>query len=162
MRGEARDLETYRDLLVAFEPRLIRSEKEAEKMGDLIDIPTDLPRLSEGQREVAELLGQLLYDWETEREEPIEVSPQEIVESLLEDDGLSQVDLAGPVFSSRSTASDFLAGRRPVSYERVGRLTAFFHLSPAVFYPIRGALLPKLLSGEQRFRQAGSVLQEAI
>jgi antitoxin component HigA of HigAB toxin-antitoxin module len=68
-------------------------------------------------------------------EESIEVAPQEIVRTLLEDNGLRQADLVGPVFPSRSAVSDFLAGRRPLSYERAGKLAAFFHMSPAVFYP---------------------------
>jgi HTH-type transcriptional regulator/antitoxin HigA len=135
MTVDVRTLETYRDLLTAFEPRPIRNAEEAEEATTAIDSLTDLPQLSEGQREFVGLLGQLLQNWEAEHEEPIEVSPQEVVRSLLEDNGLRQTDLVGPVFPSRSAASDFLAGRRPLSYERAGKLAAFFHVSPAVFYP---------------------------
>jgi HTH-type transcriptional regulator/antitoxin HigA len=140
MTVDVRNLEAYRDLLATFQPRPIRSEKEAEALSGLIDTLTDLPHLSEGQREFVGLLGQLLYDWESEHEDPIEVSPREIVHSLLEDNRLRQVDLVGPVFPSRSAVSDFLAGRRPLSYERVGKLAEFFHVSPAVFYPVRGPI----------------------
>jgi HTH-type transcriptional regulator/antitoxin HigA len=135
MTVDARALETYRELLVAFEPRPIRNEEEAQTATELIDTLTDLPRLAAGQREFVGLLGQLLHDWEMEHEESIEVTPQEIVRTLLEDNGLRQADLVGPVFPSRSAVSDFLAGRRPLSYERAGKLAAFFHVSPAVFYP---------------------------
>jgi HTH-type transcriptional regulator/antitoxin HigA len=143
MTVDARDLQTYRDLLGTFEPRPIRSEREAETIGRLIDTLTDLSQLSEGQREFVGLLGQLLYDWESEYEEPIEVSPGEVVHSLLEDNGLRQVDLVGPVFPSAPAVSDFLAGRRPLSYERVDKLAAFFHVSPALFYPARGRITPQ-------------------
>jgi HTH-type transcriptional regulator/antitoxin HigA len=143
MTVDARDLQTYRDLLGTFEPRPIRSEREAETIGRLIETLTDLSQLSEGQREFVGLLGQLLYDWESEYEEPIEVSPGEIVHSLLEDNGLRQVDLVGPVFPSAPAVSDFLAGRRPLSYERVDKLAAFFHVSPALFYPARGRITPQ-------------------
>ena len=142
MTVDARDLQTYRDLLGTFEPRPIRSEREAETIGRLIETLTDLSQLSEGQREFVGLLGQLLYDWESEYEEPIEVSPGEIVHSLLEDNGLRQVDLVGPVFPSAPAVSDFLAGRRPLSYERVDKLAAFFHVSPALFCPARGRNTP--------------------
>jgi HTH-type transcriptional regulator/antitoxin HigA len=134
MTADARELQTYGDLLSAFEPRPIRSEEEARVFSDIIDNLTDLPHMSEGQREFVGLIGQLLYDWESEHEEPVEVSPQEVVHSLLEDNGLRQVALVGPVFPTRSAVSDFLAGRRPLSYERVEKLAAFFHVSPAVFY----------------------------
>jgi HTH-type transcriptional regulator / antitoxin HigA len=139
MTIDVRDVEAYRDLLMAFEPRPIRNEKEARIAGELIDTLTDLPRLSDGQREFVGLLGQLVYDWEMEHEEPIDVSPQEVVRSLLDDNGLRQADLVGPVFPSRSAVSDFLAGRRSLSYERAGKLAVFFHVSPAVFYPERRA-----------------------
>lgn len=130
-----RDIEDYRELLVEFQPRPIRSREEAEAASGLVDRLTDLPSLSEGQREFLGLLGQLLYDWESEREEPVEASPQEIVRSLLEDNELRQADLVGPVFPTRSAVSDFLADRRPLSYDRVGKLAAFFHVSPSLFYP---------------------------
>jgi len=62
------------------------------------------------------------------------------VHSLLEDNGLRQADLVGAVFPSPSAVSDFLAGRRPLSYERVPKLAAYFPVSPAVFYPARDAI----------------------
>jgi HTH-type transcriptional regulator/antitoxin HigA len=150
MTINVRDLQNYSDLLQVVQPRLIQSAQEAKNVSKLIDALTNIPQLSEGQREFVGLLGQLLYDWETEHEEPIEVSAQEIVRSLLEDNGQRQVDLVGPVFPSPSAVSDFLAGRRPVSYERVGKLAAFFHVSPAVFYPARGPItrhLPSKMAG---------------
>lgn len=144
MTVDARDVESYTDLLATFQPRPIRDEREAADISRLIDTLTDLPILSEGQREFVGLLGQLLYDWESEREEPIEVSPREIVHSLLEDNGLRQVDLVGPVFPSAPAVSDFLAGRRGLSYERVQKLADFFHVSPAVFYPTREGMTVRI------------------
>jgi HTH-type transcriptional regulator/antitoxin HigA len=138
MTVDVRDLVSYPDLLATFQPRPIRSGEEAEAITQLIDTLTDLHRLTEGQRDFVGLLGQLLYDWESEHEEPVDVSPQEIVHSLLEDNGLRQIDLVGSAFPSRSAVSDFLAGRRPLSYERVEKLASFFHVSPAIFYPARG------------------------
>jgi HTH-type transcriptional regulator / antitoxin HigA len=134
MTVDARQVEGYGDLLATFQPRPIRSRAEASRATALVDSLTDLHELSEGQREFVGLLGQLLYDWEAENEEPISVSPQEVVRSLLEDNGLRQVSLVGPVFPSASAASDFLAGRRRLSYERVRKLAEYFHVSPAVFY----------------------------
>lgn len=86
----------------------MRNEEEARAAGRLIDALTDLPSLSEGQRE---FVGPL-----------------------------------GPVFPSRSAVSDFLAGRRSLSYERVQKLGTFFHVSPAVSYPSRG---PSAFAGER-------------
>lgn len=150
MTSDIRELQTYRDLLQAFEPRPIRSDQEAQAAGELIDTLTDLPELSEGQREFVGLLGQLLHDWEAGHEESIEVSLVEAVRSLLEDNGLRQVDLIGPVFPSASAVSDFLAGRRPLSYQRVFKLAEFFHVSPALFFPPRHDLDLGFESGSHR------------
>lgn len=143
MTVDVRNLETYRELLAAVEPRPIRSVDEAAALTQLVDALTDLSELSEGQREFIGLIGQLLYDWESEHEEPVEIPPQEVVQVLLEGKHLRQVDLVGPVFPSAPAVSDFLAGRRPLSYERVKRLSEFFGVSPALFFPARGpATLP--------------------
>ncbi len=136
MTVDVRDVETYGDLLATFQPRPMRNERDAEEGSGLIDVLTDLSTLSEGQREFVGLMGQLLHDWGTDHEIPVEVSLQEIVRSLLEDNGLRQVNLVGPAFPSAPAVSDFLACRRSLSYERVEKLAMFFHVSPAVFYPV--------------------------
>lgn len=127
----------YRDLLLTFEPRVITSEEQAEAYREAIDILTDQVPMSDGQREMVGLLGQLVYDWESEHEEAITATPQEIVASLLEENGLTQSALVPDVFANRHNVSEFLAGRRGISYQRAAKLAAFFHVSPALFYPQR-------------------------
>lgn len=131
---DVRDLTGYRDLLLAFEPHPIRTALEAERANALIDRLTDLRALSEGQREFIGLLGTLVYEWEEQNDEPITGTPQGVVQLLLEDRGLRQRDLVPRVFPSESAVSDFLAGRRKLSYERVKKLADFFAVSPALFY----------------------------
>jgi HTH-type transcriptional regulator/antitoxin HigA len=135
MTVDVRGLETYRDLLDAYEPRVISSQEQADAANAIIDALTDLPELSPGQLEFVGLLGQLVYDWESEHDEPLILTPAEKVRCLLEDNGLRQQDLVGPVFPTRSAVSDFLAGRRPITYSRVEKLAEFFHVSPAAFFP---------------------------
>jgi HTH-type transcriptional regulator/antitoxin HigA len=137
--SDARELTEYRDLLLAYEPHPVRSEEEAEAYLDVIDALTDLRRMSKGQHVFLGLLSQLVYDWEQEHEPPIEVAPRDVVRYLLESRGLRQADLIGPVFATRSGVSDFLSGRRPLSYERVQRLARFFRVSPALFFADEGA-----------------------
>ncbi|GAC1445458.1 MAG: hypothetical protein NVSMB52_06610 [Chloroflexota bacterium] len=141
-------LVTYPDLLQAVQPRTIRTTEDAAAMNEHIDRLTDLADLSEDQREFVGLLGQLIYDWELEHEAPINVSPQEVVSSLLEENSLRQVDLVGPVFPTPSSVSDFLHHRRALSYDRVVKLASFFHVSPAVFYPEGNSRREAQASGE--------------
>jgi HTH-type transcriptional regulator/antitoxin HigA len=128
------DMTNYRDLLLAIEPRTINSEAQAESYRDAIDVLTSRPGMSDGQREMVGLLAQLVYDWEEETEEPITGTPAGVVQLLLDDRGLRQRDLVPDVFPTESSVSDFLAGRRPLSYDRVRNLATFFGVSPAVFF----------------------------
>jgi HTH-type transcriptional regulator/antitoxin HigA len=128
-------IDDYRALLLELEPRVVTSEEQAERYRNAIDVLTDLRPMSDGQREMVGLLGQLVYDWESEQEEPITATPQEIVASLLEENGLPQNALVPDVFPNRHNVSEFLAGRRGISYDRASRLAHFFHVSPSLFYP---------------------------
>jgi HTH-type transcriptional regulator / antitoxin HigA len=129
----------YSELLHVLQPRVIANEEQANNYLEAIDALTDLPEMSAGQREIVGLLGQLVYDWEEEHEEPITATPQEMVRFLLEQNGLPQMALVPDVFPTRQNVSEFLAGRRRLSYDRAAKLAAFFHLSPAAFYPAQRA-----------------------
>lgn len=115
-------------------PRTINSEAQAETYRDAIDALTSRPGMSDGQREIVGLLAQLVYDCEEETEEPITGTSEGGVKLLLDDRGLRQRDLVPDVFPTESTVSDFLAGRRSLSYDRVRNLAMFFGVSPAVFF----------------------------
>lgn len=128
------DLTDYRDLLLAVERRTISSESQAESYRDAIDVLTSCPGMLDGQGAMVGLLAQLVYDWEEETEEPITGTPEGVVQLLLDDRGLRQRDLVPNVFPTESSVSDFLAGRRPLRYDRVRNLARFFGVSPAAFF----------------------------
>lgn len=132
--GNFTDMTDYRDLLLSIEPRTISSEAQAEMYRGAIDVLTSRPGMSDGQREMVGLLAKLVYDWEEESEEPITGTPEGVVQLLLDDRGQRQRDLVPDVFPTESTVSDFLAGRRSLSYDRVRSLATFFGVSPAVFF----------------------------
>jgi HTH-type transcriptional regulator/antitoxin HigA len=135
MTADVRTITGYEELLTTVVPRPPRTQEDVDALNDLIDTLTDLPNLSEGQLDFIGLIGRLVYDWESTHEEPISAPTENIVRMLLEDRGLRQQDLVGSVFPNRHAVSDFLAGRRPLTYDRVMKLAAFFGVSPALFYP---------------------------
>jgi hypothetical protein len=51
MTVDVQKLRTYRDLLVAYEPKVIANQEEADAANAIIDELTDLPELNEDQRE---------------------------------------------------------------------------------------------------------------
>jgi HTH-type transcriptional regulator / antitoxin HigA len=125
----------YSELLQEFEPRPIHSEQQAERIEGLIDHFIDKPGvLSEDERDFLDLLGNLLAAWEADKYPLPSVPPLDMLRSLIEDNGLRQRDLVGPVFPTEPIASEVLHGKRKLTYDFVERLAAFFHVPPSVFF----------------------------
>lgn len=127
--------ESYAELLLRFQPRSIKNEEEATVVQRHIDTLIDQEHLSEDEREVLSLLGDLMLAWEDDRFELPPVTPAEAIHALLEAHYMRQSDLVGPVFATKSIASEVLHGKRRLTYEHVRRLARVFHVSPSVFYP---------------------------
>lgn len=53
--------------------------------------------------------------------------------SLMEENDLRQDDLA-PVFGTQSIVSEVLSGKRKLTVTHIEKLSAYFHVSPAVFF----------------------------
>ena len=133
---------TYSELLAAGQPRTITSNEEADRIQAQIDAVIDKGDLSQDEQEYLSLLGDLVLAWEEERYDWPELSPVEYLRALLEDSGRRQADLVGPVFPTASIASEVLNGKRALTYDHVHKAAAFFHVSPALFFPNVGHLRP--------------------
>lgn len=98
-------------------PRVLRSPEELQAAVTEIDRLLDLdpqPLTSEYDR--LELLSVLVEDYES-RHNPIDdsgVTPQQVVDFVLEQRGMTRADLA-PLMGGRSRVSDFFNGKRPLS-----------------------------------------------
>lgn len=60
-------------------------------------------------------------------------SPEEMLSFLMEQNGLSQYDLADEL-GGQPVVSDILRGKRKLSRDHIERLGERFHVSPASFY----------------------------
>ena len=126
--------QSYQDLLVANTPRPITSEKEAEALTCQMDALIDRAELTNDERDYLVLIGLLLAEWERDRVDIPRPTPLEALRALIEDNGLRQRDLVGPVFPTESIASEVIRGKRPLTYEFVQRLAGYFHVSPELFF----------------------------
>ncbi len=52
---------------------------------------------------------------------------------MLEDNGMKQSELVGPVFASPGIVSEILSEKRQLTLSQIPKLAAFFHTSPAIF-----------------------------
>lgn len=125
----------YRTLLTTYLPRTITSEAEAADVQRVIDDLIDKDDLSVAETDFLSLLGDLTPASEGNRDDLPDISGVEAIRELLKVRGERPADLVGPVFSTRSVASEVLSGKRPLSYKTVEKLAGYFHVSPALFYP---------------------------
>jgi HTH-type transcriptional regulator/antitoxin HigA len=114
-------------------PRLIHSDEELAKYTEELFKLTAKSRLTQAEEEAIELLTLLIERYETERYPIPDANPVDVLRFLLEQNGLSQRDIAAEL-GSESTVSLVLSGKRRLNRDHIARLSQRFHVSPAVFF----------------------------
>jgi HTH-type transcriptional regulator / antitoxin HigA len=128
------DRDEYLRLVYAFPPVKIRDDAQADATARRIEALLTNPGMTEAERAYVDLLSDLLADWEDAQVDIPDIHGGELVKVLLKERGLRRRDLIG-VFSTESDVADVLAERRELSREDIAGLAAFFHVSPAAFFP---------------------------
>ncbi|AEU34404.1 helix-turn-helix domain-containing protein [Granulicella mallensis] len=114
-------------------PHLIHSDEElAEYTEALFDL-TAKAAPSPEEEEAIELLTLLIERYEMERYPVPDAGPIDVLRFLLDQNGLSQRDIAEDL-GSESTVSLVLSGKRLLNRDHIMRLSQRFHVSPAVFF----------------------------
>ena len=130
------DRDEYVRLLQALPPVKIRTAAQATATEEQLEALLARPALTAAERAYADLLSDLLADWEDATVEIPDVHGAALVRVLLEERGLRQKDLVGAgVFATESVASEVLAGRRELTRRHIEALARFFEVSPAAFFP---------------------------
>jgi len=126
--------ENYLQLLAQFPPRPIRTNEELEAVQLVINQLLDKPKLTSEEEDYLDVLGTLVYEYEQQQEPFPDIYGVELLKVLIEERGLKQKELA-PIFKTESIVSDVLRGHRQLTTRHIQELSAFFKLSPAVFFP---------------------------
>ncbi|MBE9242945.1 helix-turn-helix domain-containing protein [Synechocystis salina] len=126
--------ESYRQLLAQFPARPINTEEELDATQAVIDQLLDKPELTPDEADYLDLLGTLVYDYEQQQDLMPDIYGVELLKVLIEERGLKQKELV-PIFKTESIVSDILRGNRQLTTRHIQELSAYFHLSPAVFFP---------------------------
>ena len=126
--------EKYAELLAAALPRVIRTEKENDRM--LAEIAKYMRRgednLSPEEAELVELMSTLVEAYEDEHYPMDEAPPHQVLRLLMSEHGVKQKDLLH-IFGSSGIASEVVNGKRAISKKQAKALAEFFHVSPEVF-----------------------------
>jgi len=124
----------YQSLLVDYTPRPIRSDRAYKKalcqMEKLMK-----SRLGRAERQLSEVLGTLIVQYESHRYPTPDVSPREMLEFLIDARGVTKAQVAGETGIPRSTITHILAGRRGISTANIAKLADYFNVSASVFIP---------------------------
>jgi len=114
-------------------PKIISSrEQHHAYLSRLLELQRKAHRTAE-ETETAKLLIVLIADYEA-KHFPIEAPPGvEVLKELMTANGLRQKDLAEDL-GGESIVSLILQGKRQLNRQQIERLSARFHVSPAVFF----------------------------
>jgi HTH-type transcriptional regulator / antitoxin HigA len=125
---------SYTELLTYFPPRPIKHEEDLEKTQAVVDNLLDKGELTESEEDYLNLLGILIYEYESKQDLVPDIYGVELLKVLIAELNLKQKDLV-PIFKTESIVSDVLKGKRKLTVEHIQKLAEFFNLSPAVFFP---------------------------
>jgi HTH-type transcriptional regulator / antitoxin HigA len=128
------ECEKYIDLVNEFPPRPIRSKADFIAVQKVVDALLDAGQLSSDRREYLNLLGIIIHEYEEKIVEVPDIYGVDLLHVLVEEWGLKQKELV-PIFKTESIVSAVLNGRRQLTVEHIEKLSDFFHISPAVFFP---------------------------
>ncbi len=124
---------TYSDLLQQFPPRPIQTETQLQATQAVIDALIDQSSLTPDEQEYLNLLGTLVYEYETKHVPMPDVYGIELVKVMMLEWNLKQKDLV-PIFKTESIVSAVLHGQRNLTVNHIQQLARFFHISPAAFF----------------------------
>jgi HTH-type transcriptional regulator/antitoxin HigA len=117
-------------------PRLIHSDEELAVYTEALFELTAKANPTAEEEEAIGLLTLLVERYEDEHYPVPEAEPAEVLRFLLDQNGLSQRDIA-PELGSESTVSLILSGKRHLNRDHIARLSRRFNVSPAVFFGAR-------------------------
>ncbi len=130
------DEKKYGLLLMEVLPSAISSEEEHERMTEQVDrLMTKGIRengLSPEEEKLLDLLSVLIENYEDEHYPFPEVSPNEILKFLMEQNDLKQSDLLH-IFGSSGIASEVVNGKRAISKTQAKKLAEHFKVSVELF-----------------------------
>lgn len=122
------DREEYENLCKGFPLRPIRNDKQNDRAAEVCDGLTDrLGKLSKAEEDYLDVLSDLIIKYESKWDDALPMTPSELIQSLMEDNNLTQKDLI-PQLGTASRVSEFLKGERSLSKEQAKRLAKRFCL----------------------------------
>jgi HTH-type transcriptional regulator/antitoxin HigA len=116
-------------------PRVIHTDEELAEYTEALFALTAKADPTPEEEEAIELMTLLVERYELDRYPMPAAEPADVLRFLLEQNGLSQRDIASEL-GSESTVSLVLSGKRQLNRDHIARLSRRFNVSPAVFFGV--------------------------
>lgn len=123
-QGKARD--SYLECILAFPLTTIASDEHLEAAQEVMDGLLASGKLDRGQQAYLDALSDLTASYEDERVVIEPASDADMLRHLLDAMGISQADLHRETGISKSSISEVLAGKKPLSRQMIRRLAEYF------------------------------------
>ncbi|MBW4600547.1 MAG: hypothetical protein KME29_13360 [Calothrix sp. FI2-JRJ7] len=125
--------EKYRELLITYLPKLIKTEAENEEALAIVENLMHRIRTPE-ENELYQLLITLIEKFEQENYhfDVTPSSPESLLSFLFEQSNKTRDDLQA-YLGSEILIDDILAGKRAITPEDAQKLGSFFHVEPSLF-----------------------------
>ena len=128
---EIRD-SVYAKLLAKSLPRPIHTGAEHARLTAMLLEMDERDDVTPEEEALAEVLTLLIEDYEEKYHPLPRVSPNESLNSLMEERGLKHKDI-WPVLGNKGAATEVLGGRRSISKAQAKRLAEYFHVPVDLF-----------------------------
>lgn len=126
------DRNTYGKLLAEYQPQVITSEEEYERM--LANAEQLIGNKNRSQEETAllKILVRLIEEYENQNYPMGQSSPHIILQHLMEAQGIQTSELV-EIFGSEEIVSEVIDGKRAITEIQTEALGHFFHVSTELF-----------------------------
>jgi HTH-type transcriptional regulator/antitoxin HigA len=127
---------TYRELCQLYLPRPIHDAQEDAAATEMMNALAVFEKLNADQRDYLDALAEFVdaYDKTRVQEHPLpEVSGLGVLKHLMNEHGMTGVDLSRILGGSRNLGGMILRGDRNLTLPHVRKLAKHFHVSPELF-----------------------------
>jgi HTH-type transcriptional regulator / antitoxin HigA len=130
-----RKIDRYLELVRQFPLKPLHTDGDLKRAQAMLNTLLDIEELNQDQQDYLHVLGTLIHEYEAQHH-PIEsVPPAQLLAFLIESKGVSHKTVARAVGMTEAGISHLLPGRRRFGRDHIERLSKYFNISPAAFFP---------------------------
>jgi HTH-type transcriptional regulator/antitoxin HigA len=130
MKGAGR--ESYLKLVTAFPLASIKSDEQLQEAHQVMDRLLAQGRLKSGEEMYLDALSDLVATYEDEHYAIEPASDADMLRHLMDAKGITQAQLSRDTTVPKSTISEILAGKKPLSRRLIRRFAGYFQVDASV------------------------------